>query len=114
MASDEPHGSDGIDVTTKSNLQCSNDSKFLYDNNVITKKELDDWEEEVKYLIEWQRSLEHHRQWPVSCMTRDTKYVFRKRACIYEFDSTTNTLFKRETKDEESKALIIHINIKKI
>ena len=27
-----------------------------------------------------------------------------------EFDSTTNTLFKRETKDRESKTLIIKIN----
>ena len=48
MASDEPHGVDGIDVATKLNLHCSNDSKFLYDSNVITEKELDNWEEEAK------------------------------------------------------------------
>ena len=71
-------------------------------------------EEEVKYLIEWYRSPEHHRQWPVSCMTKDAKSVFRKRAHKYEFDSTTNTLFKRETNNGESKALSIYINIKNI
>ena len=114
MASDEPPGVDGNDVTTKLNLQCGNDSKFLYDNNVITRKELGDWEEEVKCLIELQGSQEHHRQWPVSYMTKGAKSVFRKRAHRYEFDSTTNTLFKRENKDGESRALIIYINIKNI
>ena len=44
MASDNAHGVDGVDVTTKLNLQCSNDSKFLYDDNVITEKKLDDRE----------------------------------------------------------------------
>ena len=101
MASDEPHGVYGIDVTTKLNLQCSNDSKFLYDNNVIIKNELDDWEKEGKYLIEWHKSPEHHRQLPVSCMTKDAKSVFRKRACRYEFDSTTNTLFQRGLRMEK-------------
>ena len=56
MASDEPPGADGIHIATKLNLQCSNDRTFLYDNNVITEKELDDWKEEVKHLIEWHRS----------------------------------------------------------
>ena len=97
MASDEPHRVDGIDVATKLNLKCSNDNKFLYDNNVITKIELDNWEEEVKYLTEWHRSPEHHGQWPVSCITKDAKSVFRKRVHSYEFDSITKTLFKRET-----------------
>ena len=113
MASNDAHGVDGIDVSTKLNLQCSNDSKFLYIDNVIAIKKLDDWEEEVKYLIEWDRSPEHHIQWPVGCRTKDTKSVFRKRACRYEFDSTTNMLFKRWTKDGESEALIIYITVQK-
>ena len=41
MASDDAHVVDGIDVNTK----------FIYDNNVITEKKLDDWEEEVKQLM---------------------------------------------------------------
>ena len=52
MAPGDAHGVDGIDASTNLNFQCSNDSKFLYDNNVITEKELDEWEEEVKYLVE--------------------------------------------------------------
>ena len=62
MAFDDAHGVDGIDVASKLNLQFSNDSKFLYDNNVTTKKKLDDGKEEVKYLIEGHRSPKHHRQ----------------------------------------------------
>ena len=50
MASDVACAVDGINVATK----------FLYDNNVKTEKKLDDWEEEVKQLIEWHRSQEHH------------------------------------------------------
>ena len=65
MASDDADVVDGIGVTTK----------FLYDNNVITKKKLDDWEEEVKQLIKWHSSPEHHRQWPIGCMTKDAKSV---------------------------------------
>ena len=38
MASNKPYGVGGVDVTTKLNLQCSNDSKFLYNNNVITER----------------------------------------------------------------------------
>ena len=45
-------------------------------------------------------------------MTKDAKFGFRKGGHRYESDSTTNTLFKRETKDGESKALIIYIIIK--
>ena len=70
-------------------------------------------DEEVKALTEWHRSLEHHRQWPVGCRTKDAKSVFRKRAHRYEFASTTNTPFKKETKDPESKVLITYINIEK-
>ena len=102
MASDDAYVVDGIDVTTN----------CLYDNNAITEKKLDDWKEEVKQLIAWHRSPEHHRQWPVGCTPKDARSMFRMTAHRYEFDSTTNTLFKRETRDGESKALIIYIIIK--
>ena len=90
MASDDAHVVDGIDATTK----------FLYDNNVITEKKLDDWKEEVKQLIERYRSPEHHRQWLGGCTTKDAKSVFRKGAHRYEFDSTTNTLLKGKIRME--------------